>query len=95
MAALQQLEKDLLIKLPGAVLIGIGQGGAIGGRNAQVFQFAFTASQTAGNLSERMGSAQLAEEHGHQLTPASESPGMTFGLGLFNRLLKLDSGKEL
>jgi hypothetical protein len=42
-----------------------------------------------------MGSAHLAEEHGHKLTPTSESPGMTFGFRLFDRLLKLDSGKEL
>jgi hypothetical protein len=60
-----------------------------------MFQFAFTASQTTGNLSERMGSAQLAEDHSYKLPPASEPPGMTLSFGFFDRLLKLGSGKEL
>jgi hypothetical protein len=42
-----------------------------------------------------MSSAQLTKEHGHKLTPAGESPGMTLGFGLFKRLLELDSRKQL
>ena len=95
LTSVQQLQKDLLIKLPGAVLIGIGQGGTTGSGDSQMFQFALTASQTAGNFSEGMGSAQLAEEHGHKLAPAGESPGMTFGFGFFDSLLKFDSEKRV
>jgi hypothetical protein len=42
-----------------------------------------------------MGSAQLAKEHGHKLTPGREASGMTFGLGLFDGSMKFISGKEL
>jgi hypothetical protein len=58
-------------------------------------QFAFTASQSSGNLSKRMGSTQLTKEHGHKLTPASEPSGMTFGFCFHNGLLELDSRKQL
>jgi hypothetical protein len=42
--AFEQLEEDSLIQFPGTVFIGISQGGAIGGRETQMFQFALTAS---------------------------------------------------
>jgi len=42
--AFEQLEKNFLIEFPGTVSIGISQGGAIGRRDAQMFQFALTAS---------------------------------------------------
>jgi hypothetical protein len=42
-----------------------------------------------------MGSTQLAEEHGDKLAPAGESSGVTFGLGFFHSVLKLDSRKQL
>ena len=94
-AALEQLEKDPLLKFPGTVLIGISQGGMTGSGDSRVFQFALTAPQPAANFSERMSSPQLAEKHGHKLTLASKSPGMTLGFRLFDRLLKFDPGKEL
>ena len=68
--AAEQLEKDYLIKLPGAVLIGISQGGMAWGGDSQVVQFALTTPQASDNLPERMGAPQLAEEHGQELTPA-------------------------
>jgi hypothetical protein len=42
-----------------------------------------------------MGSAQLAKEHGDELSPAGEASGMTFGAGLVYRLLELDARKQL
>jgi hypothetical protein len=95
LASFEELYKDPLVELPGPVLIGISQRGSTGGADAQMFQFAFTASQSSGNLPKRMGSAQLTEEHGHKLAPASESSGMTFGFGLFHGVLELDSRKQL
>ena len=44
-----------------------------------MFQFALTTAQTAGDFPEGMGSAQLAEEHGHELAPAGEASGVAFG----------------
>ena len=37
-ASVKELEKDLLIQLPGTVLIGISQGGMARSSNAQMFQ---------------------------------------------------------
>jgi hypothetical protein len=93
--AFEQLEKNLLIKLPGTMLVGIGEGGSLGGGDSQMFQFALTASKTSGNFSEGMGSAQLTEEHGNKLAPTSESPGMSFCFRFLHRLLELDSRKQL
>jgi hypothetical protein len=93
--AIEQLEKNLLVKLPWAMLIGIGEGGSTGGGDSQMFQFALTASQASADFSEGMGSAQLTEEHGNKLAPAGESPGMSFSFRFPNGLLELDSRKQL
>jgi hypothetical protein len=42
-----------------------------------------------------MSPAQLAKEHGHKLAPAGESPGVSLGLGFFDRLLEIAPGKEM
>jgi hypothetical protein len=93
--SVEQLNKEMLIKLPGTVLIRIGQGGAAGSRDSKMFQFPLTASQASGNLPEGMSSTQLAEQHGHKLSPAGESSGMPFGFRFFDCLLELDSRKQL
>jgi hypothetical protein len=95
LALFEELHKDSLIELPGPVLIGISQSGTTGGTDAQMFQFAFTASQPSGNLPKRMSSTQLTEEHGHKLAPASEPSGMAFSFCFHNGLLELDSRKQL
>jgi hypothetical protein len=43
-AAFEPLEENFLIEVPGTVFIGLSQGGAIGCSDAQMFQFALTAS---------------------------------------------------
>jgi len=55
------------IKGPGAVFIRVGQGGAVRGGNAQMFQFALTTSEASDDFPEGMGSAQMTEEHGDEL----------------------------
>jgi hypothetical protein len=42
-------------------------------------QFAFTASQAVADLAQRVGMGQLAERHGHELSPAGEAFGGAFG----------------
>jgi len=59
----------------------------------QVFQFPLTTSETSDNLSEGVGTAQLAKEHGHELAPARKASGMTFGTGYFDGLFKLGPRK--
>ncbi len=93
--SVEQLTKQMLVKLPGAVFIRIRQGGAAGGSDTQMFQLPLTASQAPSNLPEGMGSAQLTEKHGHKLPPAGESPSMALGFRFSDRLLELDSRKQL
>jgi len=42
--AFEQLEKNPLIQLPWAMLVGIGEGGSAWGGDSQMFQFALAAS---------------------------------------------------
>ena len=94
-ASFKEANKDLLIKFPWTMFIGIGQGGMARRRNAQMLQLTLTASKTPGNLTEGMGPAQLAEQHGHKLAPTRESFRITFGMGFFHHVLELDSLKKL
>jgi hypothetical protein len=95
MALFEEMEEDLLIQLPWTVLIGISQGGMGRSRNAQMFQLTLTTSKAPGNLTERMGAAQLAKQHGHKLSPTTKSFGMTFCLGDPDQMLKLQTRKQL
>jgi hypothetical protein len=94
-ASFKELKENLLIELPWTVLIGIGQGGMTRSSNAQMFQLPLTAPKASANLTKRMGATQLAKQHGHKLTPAGKSFGVTFGMGLFHHVLELDSWKKL
>jgi hypothetical protein len=94
-APVKEFDKDMLVQLPGAVSVGIGQRGMARSRNAQMFQFPLAASKTSSNLTEGMGPTQLAEEHGHKLVPTRKPFGMSFRLGDRNQPLELQSRKEL
>jgi hypothetical protein len=93
--SVEQLHKQMLIQLPGPVLIRVGQGGTAGSGNPQVFQFPLTTSEASRNLPEGMSSTQLTEKHGHKLPPAGESPSMALGFRCSDGLLELDSRKQL
>jgi hypothetical protein len=60
-APLKEFQKYKLIQFPGTMFVGIGQSGMGGGTNTQMFELTFTASETPGNLTERVCSPQLAE----------------------------------
>ena len=94
-ASVEQLHKQMLIQLPGTVLIRIGQGGAAGGGDTQMFQLPLTAPEATGDLPEGMGSTQLTEKHCHKLSPTGKSSSMTFGFRFSDGLLELDSRKQL
>ena len=93
--AMEKAQEEVLIKAPGAVFVGIGQGGAARSGNTQMLQFAFTAFQATRDFSEGMRSSQVAEEHSHELPPAAESSGMAFGVSPFHGPVKFISRKEL
>src|SRR5258708_1830477 len=96
LAALQQLEKDSLIKFPGAVLVSIGQGRFRRSlTQPQMFQFAFGGRQSLRDLTQAVGPPQLAEQHSDELAPAGEASCMSLGFVLMHRRLELDAGKQL
>jgi hypothetical protein len=94
-APVKELKENLFIELPWTVLIGISQGGMARSRNAQMLQLPLAASKTSGNLTESMGAAQLAKQHGHKLAPTGESFTMTLGLSDRDQVLKLRTRKQL
>ena len=92
----EKLIKDAAIKLPGTMLVGVGQGGARGRvRQSQVAQLAFAGGQPAADLAQRLRPAQMAEQHGHELAPAGEPACMALGLVLPNSPLELMAGKQV
>src|ERR1700741_957870 len=96
LATSKQNAENLLIQLPGPVLIGIGERGFVGRpSNAEMLQFSFATRQPAANLAQRTSLPQLAKQHGHELAPAGKSAGMALCTGLSNCLFKFQARKEL
>jgi hypothetical protein len=52
-------------------------------------QFAYTAGKSVADLAQGVGVSQLAEQHGHQLCPATEALGSSFCI------MFLHQGREL
>src|SRR5947209_5474170 len=96
LAPSQQLLEYTLVKLPGPVLVGIGQSRALRRRgHAQMFEFAFAGGQSLSDLVEAMGPPQLTEQHGDELAPAGKAARMALGLVFLDRQLELASRKQL
>ena len=93
-AAAQKMIKQLLVKLPGPMLIGVGQGGPLGSfLDAQMPGFAETTGQPAADLAKGVGLTQLTEHHGHELLPATEPLGPSIGTGDLHGFKELASRK--
>ena len=74
----------------------LGQGGALGRiGQSQVPQLAFAGGQPAADLAQRLGPSQVTEQHGHELSPATEPASVALGPVLGDRLFKLLAGKQL
>ncbi len=58
-------------------------------------ELSFAGSEPLRDFPERVGTGQLAEEHGDKLIPAGKSAGMAFGVHFFHGLLEFRSRKEL
>ena len=95
LAPAQQLEEDRLVQLPGPVRIRVGQRGPARSRDPQVAELPLAAGQPPADLPERLRPAQLAEEHGDELPPAGEAPGVALGLRVLDRPLELEAREEL
>src|SRR5262245_12310126 len=75
-----QLLQDPLEQLPGPVRVGVVQRGTRQRGDPQVRQLAFAAPQPLLDLAQRMCTAELAEQHRHQLLPAAHPAGVTLGV---------------
>jgi hypothetical protein len=75
-AAQQQRLEHRSVELPRPMFLGLGQRRAAGGRDPEVLELALAAPPAATNLPQRVGAAQLAEQHRHELPPAGEPAGM-------------------
>jgi hypothetical protein len=95
LATTQELIKQLLLELPGPVLVGVGQGRSFGGiLDAQMPGLAETAGQAAADLPQGVGLSQLAEHHGHELFPAAEALGAFLGPGCMDGFKELTLGNR-
>jgi hypothetical protein len=92
----QELLENGLIKRPRPVRIGIGESGTFRRiRNAQVLEFSFAAGQSPTDLTEAVGSAELAEKHGDELPPAAEPLCGVIGSVLLDGLFEFQSWEQL
>ncbi len=92
----QQGEEEILIDLPGAVLIRVGQGGMFGGfGDAEMDQFAFAGLESFVDFAEALRLAELAEEHGDELVPTVETAGVAFALMAADDLFKHRLGDQM
>ena len=95
-AAPEQLIEHAAVQLPGPVFIGISQSGALGCvGQTEMSQLAFAGRQSAANLPQRLRSAKVTEQHGHELSPTTEAPSMVLGAMLGDGALELVAGKQL
>src|SRR5262249_11795282 len=83
------------VKLPGPMLVGVGQRRARRGRAAQVLELALATAQPAADLAQRVCTAELAEQHRDELPPAGEATCMSFGGPPLDQRLQLGARKQL
>ena len=88
--------EQILEQRGGAVFVGIGQGGAAGRLgDPEMNQLAQTAGQAVADLAQRIGAAELAEQHRDQLRPAGKALGVTLGVVLLDQRGELRPRKML
>lgn len=92
---LEQSLEDLLEQLPRTVAVCVGERGSDRGIDAQMGQLAFAAPQLASDLPQRMGAAQLREQHAHKLAPARQPRTAIFGPVALTRRKKSARGMSL
>src|SRR5262245_12723138 len=95
-AALQQSKEKFLVQFPGSMFVGVGQRRTVRRFiNPQMRQFPFATRKPVANLSQRVGTSQLAEHHQNKLIPAAKTTGMGLGFSFPNQKLKFASRKKL
>ena len=95
-AEIPQMKECVLIKLPGAVGVGIRKralGGS--GTQSQMAEFAAGDGQTVADLTQALGLSQLAKEHGDTLVPGGEAFGVAFRPTFIDQPQKRIPGQNL
>jgi hypothetical protein len=83
------------VELPGPMFVRVGQRRATRRRDPQVLELALAAAQPAADLPQRVGPAELAEQHRDELPPAREPTGVALGMRPRHQRLELGPRKEL
>src|SRR5258708_21451523 len=84
------------LQLPRPMFVGVGQRGESRSRwQTQVPKFSFTRGQASADFTQRLGVPQLTKKHGNELTPATETAGMTFRFVLAYRRFKFQARDQL
>src|SRR5258706_11274264 len=90
------IARMLTLQLPRPMFVGVGQRGASRSRwQTQVPKFSFTRGQASAAFTQRLGVPQLTKKHGNELTPATETAGMTFRFVLAYRRFKFQARDQL
>jgi hypothetical protein len=87
--------EDLFKKFMGAVFVRIGERGTMNGSYPCVIKRGSLRGKPCFDSPKAVLARELPEEHGDEMTPGTESVGMTFGIRLFDGFLKLKSRKHL
>jgi hypothetical protein len=95
LAAQEQRLEHRPVELPRTMLVRVGQGRTIRRGDAQMLELALAAAQSPADLPQRVGAPQLAEQHGHELAPAREAPGVAFGVRPLDQRLELRPAEQL
>src|SRR5580704_4012514 len=87
--------ENRLLQLPRPMLIGIRQSGLLRRfRNPQMPQFPFAGCQPLADLPQASRLSDMAEQHGHQLSPTRKPARVPLGLMLANGLLEFPRGNN-
>lgn len=90
------MKENVLIKLPGAMGIGVGKRTLGRGRvQAQMTELATGDGQAITDLPQTLGLGQLAEQHGNILVPRGKPLGMAFCPAFMDQPHKREAGHDL
>jgi hypothetical protein len=66
-----------------------------GGFDVQMFELALATAPPAADSPQRMGAAEVTEQHGHELAPAGEAPDVALRVGPLDQSPKFSARKQL
>ena len=90
----RKLIKHGLKQFPGPMLVGIGQGGALGGiGQSQMPQLALAGRQPSTDFAQGVRLPQVTKQHGDELPPTTKAPRVALGPVFGDRRLEFQARK--